>query len=403
MAALRNRKMDCILNFVYDVWDEEKNEPKPNRLKTYNHKDDIEGTTWRISTDPMKVFANVKINNRRIEDVEKYPGEVFFYHVWNINCFNNRFFANNILPVDLDVIEKVKKYDNLYLIIMNECEFEKKQGLERLTNIVRSLKIEQRKVWYIHNNEKLLEHKIELESEINVHTTRSMSTALKYGQKVEFIENKEPGSFFLCMNRSPRIHRYAILCLLKKYNILDDTNWSLVCGWDFNDRKYLFKDVFNFDDVLNLNDEISYFTSLDIKKGKYEIDYSGLDNRNAQDLPNEPKTFENSYFKKITDQFIAPVTRVRLTKLPPKKDLLFHVDYDPSYAVRVVVPIYTNKHVKNLFRWNGKEENYFLEHGKAYFLNTGIEHAVVNESNEPRIALIFSLDGQADIQKFKNV
>jgi hypothetical protein len=119
---------------------------------------------------------------------------------------------------------------------------------------------------------------------------------------------------------------------------------------------------------------------------------------------NQPtKDFENSYFKKITDQFIAPVTRVRLTKLPPKKDLLFHVDYDPSYAVRVVVPIYTNKHVKNLFRWNGKEENYFLEHGKAYFLNTGIEHAVVNESNEPRIALIFSLDGQADIQKFKNV
>ena len=81
MAALRNRKMDCILNFVYDVWDEEKNEPKPNRLKTYSHQDDIEGITWRISTDPMKVFANVKINNRRIEDVEKYPGEVFFYHV----------------------------------------------------------------------------------------------------------------------------------------------------------------------------------------------------------------------------------------------------------------------------------------------------------------------------------
>ena len=46
---------------------------------------------------------------------------------------------------------------------MNECEFEKKQGLERLTNIVRTLKIEQRKVWYIHNNEKLPEHKIELD------------------------------------------------------------------------------------------------------------------------------------------------------------------------------------------------------------------------------------------------
>ena len=293
--------MDCILNFVYDVWDEEKNEPKPNRLKTYHHPDDIEGTTWRISTDPMKVFADVKINNRRMEDVENHPEEVFFYHVWNINCYNNRFFSNDILPVDLDIIEKVKKYDNLFLIIMNECEFEKKQALERLDRILGSLKLDPKKVWFIHNGEKLPEHKIELKSRVNVHACRSMSTSLKYGQKVDFIEDKEPGSFFLCMNRSPRIHRYAILCLLKKYGILDDTNWSLVCGWDFNNRKYLFKEMFNLDDVLNLTDEIAYFTSLEIKKGKYEIEYSGLDNRNAQDLPNEPKTFENSYFNITTE------------------------------------------------------------------------------------------------------
>lgn len=116
---------------------------------------------------------------------------------------------------------------------------------------------------------------------------------------------------------------------------------------------------------------------------------------------NDPtEDFKNSYFKYITDQFIAPVTRVRLTKLPPKKDLVYHIDYDPSYAVRVIVPIYTNELVKNKFKWNGQEESYYLEAGKAYFLNTGIEHAVVNDSDEPRIALIFSLNGQDDIQDF---
>lgn len=115
---------------------------------------------------------------------------------------------------------------------------------------------------------------------------------------------------------------------------------------------------------------------------------------------NPHEDYKTSYFKEITDQFKAKVTRVRLTKLPPKKDLVFHIDYDPSYAVRVVVPIYTNKQVKNLFKWDGKVESYFLEEGKAYFLNTGIEHAVINESDEPRIALIFSLDGQEDIQQF---
>ena len=47
-----------------------------------------------------------------MEDVENHPEEVFFYHVWNRNCYNNRFFSEGILPVDSDVIEKVKKYDN---------------------------------------------------------------------------------------------------------------------------------------------------------------------------------------------------------------------------------------------------------------------------------------------------
>lgn len=113
--------------------------------------------------------------------------------------------------------------------------------------------------------------------------------------------------------------------------------------------------------------------------------------------------FANSYFKEITDQFKAPVTRVRLTKLPPGKDLVYHVDYDPTYAVRCIVPIYTNVGVKNLFRVKGEELSFFLEEGTAYFLNTGIEHAVVNTSEYPRIALLFSLDGQEDLDNIINV
>ena len=32
-----------------------------------------------------------------------------------------------------------------------------------------------------------------------------------------------------------------------------------------------------------------------------------------------------------------------------------------------------------------------------YFLNTGFAHGVYNEGDEPRIAFMFSLDGQNDI------
>lgn len=112
--------------------------------------------------------------------------------------------------------------------------------------------------------------------------------------------------------------------------------------------------------------------------------------------------FFNSYFKEVTSMFRAPHTRVRLTKLPPGKEMILHIDYDPTYAVRVVVPIFTSEAVINLFRKNGKVSKCYFEPYKAYFLNTGYEHGVVNNGTEDRIALIFSLDGQEDLERFKN-
>jgi len=292
--------MGYFLNFVYDDWDEVTNSPRPNRLKSYTHQDD-KADAWVLSTEPMRVFDRTLILNRKLEEVEKFPDDIFFYHVWNRNCYNNRFFSHNILPIDLEIIEFFKTHKNFHIIIMNECEFEKKQALERLDQIVKDLEMDPKRVWYIHNNEKLPEHKQELNTDINVHACRSMSTSLKYNFTCEFVEDKEPGSFFLCQNRSPRIHRYAILCLLKKSGLLDDTNWSLIDGWRFNDGHMFFKDVFNVEDILDLIHEISYFKNIETVKSKYEVDYAGLDNRDIQDIPKEPKTFENSYFNIVTE------------------------------------------------------------------------------------------------------
>ena len=95
--------------------------------------------------------------------------------------------------------------------------------------------------------------------------------------------------------------------------------------------------------------------------------------------------------------------RVRITKLAPGKEIPYHVDYDPTYAVRVIVPIFTNKGVKNFFKIRDEIKEYHLEAGQAYFLNTGFSHAVENQSDEPRIALMFSLDGQEDLDNITEI
>lgn len=121
--------------------------------------------------------------------------------------------------------------------------------------------------------------------------------------------------------------------------------------------------------------------------------------RKEEHLYNVPTPeYEGSYFQKIIMQLKASASRVRITKLAPGKQIPFHVDYDVSYAVRCICPIYGGSNVVNLFKRDGKLEAYNLEDGHAYFLNIAYPHAVVNMSDKPRIALMFSLDGQQDLE-----
>lgn len=123
--------------------------------------------------------------------------------------------------------------------------------------------------------------------------------------------------------------------------------------------------------------------------------------RREEHLYNVPtKEYTGSYFEEIVTQCKAPASRIRITKLAPGKIIPFHVDYDVTYAVRCIVPVYGGQNVINLFKRNGKIEAYNLEDGTANFLNIGYPHAVINMSNKPRIALMFSLDGIDDIASF---
>ena len=120
--------------------------------------------------------------------------------------------------------------------------------------------------------------------------------------------------------------------------------------------------------------------------------------RREEHLYNVPtEDYPGSYFEEIVTQCKAPASRIRITKLAPGKMIPWHVDYDVNYAVRCIVPIYGGSNVVNLFKRDGKLEAYNLVDGTANFLNIGYAHAVVNMSDKPRIALMFSLDGTDDI------
>lgn len=153
------------------------------------------------------------------------------------------------------------------------------------------------------------------------------------------------------------------------------------------------------DQVYNNFEQINLTTPSEILP--YTVSIKERLRRKEEHLYNVPTVeYEGSYFQEIISQLKAPASRVRITKLAPGKTIPFHVDYDVTYAVRCICPIYSDKNVINLFKRDDALEAYCFEPGNAYFLNIAYPHAVINMSDKPRIALMFSLNGQDDLMDF---
>lgn len=103
-------------------------------------------------------------------------------------------------------------------------------------------------------------------------------------------------------------------------------------------------------------------------------------------------------FDSILSKFKGNPTRIRITKLAAGKSITPHIDYDPSYSVRIIIPIIGDEHCINLFWVKNKVESVILKPGTAYFLNTGYKHSVVNLSTTDRYALMISVNGSDDIK-----
>ena len=297
--------MDNVLNLVYDDWPDGVEFPNANRPKAINVLTGTysENSPFEISYKTMVNFKNVVISNNKIDDVKKFPNKKFFYHIWHRNPLIDNFFQNNRLPVDDNIINLVKNNKNLHLIFMNEVEVESKISLEKLNNILILNDIDASKIWVINNNQKLENWKRELNTNINVHSCRLLPQMFLNEKRAEWKIDKEISSFFMCHNRTPKIHRYAILILLKKYGLLSDTNWSLINGWqrDKNNLINKYSSIFFDFECIGLQEEINYFENIDTFKSKYELDYTNFDDRNCQIGFENIATYENSYVNITTE------------------------------------------------------------------------------------------------------
>jgi hypothetical protein len=107
-------------------------------------------------------------------------------------------------------------------------------------------------------------------------------------------------------------------------------------------------------------------------------------------------------FDSIFSNIKGKSTRARLVKLGAGSNVTPHIDYDPSYAVRIIIPIIADNECLNVFWVKNNIETVAFTPGKAYFLNTGYKHAVMNFSKYDRYTLLISINGTQDIDHLLN-
>ena len=293
--------MDQTLNLVYDDWDINSPKPNPNGEKWFPSEDD-----WAVGDVPMEALKFRNYRNCRMEEVEKHPEKNFFYIVWHRHSLYNRFFSLDKIPIGLDIIGLIKRHQNLYLLLINEQEYEHYNSYKKVEGVFGKYDLDLSKIFFVTNNSRAFEYKKELGLKINVHSTRAEPLSLLKVPLVDYTPEKN-GALFMCHNHSLREHRLGLICLLKKYDLLENFDWSYLRLWTLPDSDPIpiFGRIFNQDDIKILTKEISFLINHGTKKSKYEEHFSWLDDK-IDGSPSWWKTYNqeqytNTYFNITTE------------------------------------------------------------------------------------------------------
>jgi hypothetical protein len=176
-------------------------------------------------------------------------------------------------PISQLLVQKVNDNNNFYIIIHSEHESLDEKNFKDLIDLVSKKKIDQSKIFLINNGSNLKEYKEKYKSNFNIYTFNSLSRIkimdMMRSDSLKFNAIKN-GKFFMTFNKEPKRHRYGLLCLLKKYNLLNDTNWSMVPTFSNNRDENFYTSIFDTETINFLKEEIKYFKELDYKFSDFE-------------------------------------------------------------------------------------------------------------------------------------
>lgn len=331
------------LNLVYDIWDG--GYPQPNG-RIYVDKD------YKLrSIEGLLNFYNFKNYKRcRLEEIPTHSDEFFYYFLNNGQDIYNLIYDLKKLPLSDNVINYLRDNNNFFVVIVTEHEYEPEKAFTKLLEKIDEIGLPHHKFHFINNNAKLYEYRNKYKTSLNVHYIRFLPkiTARNFLCFESKYVQEKTGNLFMCHNRTPKSHRYALLTLLKKYNILNEFDWSLVMGWEHKRRNQnvtdfqFYRNIFTNNEIDRIKPEIDYFNNIEIKKSKFENDHTWFDNIDGHgeidwNRTYETKSFQHNYINCITESAYF-VNDIHITEKSIK----------PLYFYQLPIFLATQDHVKTL-------------------------------------------------------
>jgi len=252
---------DLNFNLVFDNFDENGN-PIPNGSDILKLGSKLRDWNWIVNKSNL---------NQKFYNIDDVTTDETFCYIISYSSNDLKTILDNTFIVSNKAIECCKN-KNLKIVFINFQEVNNKEfdALQQIITYVSDFGLDADNFYYITNNSKLEEYRDILNTKIHTFTStwifESFAETLNKEKSV-FKPNKE--FLFSCHNRLARPHRIETLCFLKKYDILKNTDWTLI---DINEN--LFKNV-NTNNLTGyftfLSDEIEFFKEIGLKYSKYEI------------------------------------------------------------------------------------------------------------------------------------
>lgn len=369
--------MEKIINLVYDRFSN--GDPIANLTDIYPNRRLADSRNLiKHYIDDTSYKSKFSQKSCGFDEVINFPNKKYYYiinfgseYLLDILYPDGKTFTN---PFNTNVMNHLLCNKNFNVIFLTEHEPDNEEGFVALNKLIIDNKINGNQIFLITNNSKLINYKEKYNSTINVHTLRFIphsSTKVLY--KIggcEFKPNKD-GKFFMMFNKSPKQHRYALLCLLKKHNLLDQFNWSLVPGYDCQPRDSYYDGIFDSNEKEILKDEIDYFYNLKIKRSDFEEDkgwFNQFSEVNTTDFPiwvhtpEYPKNYEDTYINVITESmFQDKWNNIHISEK----------SFKPFFYYQFPMILSTQSHIKKI------KELYELD-----FFDDIIDHSYDNEPDQ---------------------